>query len=256
MSEDARIHVRTLGELMVTRADGSSVNIDEWKTGKNRDLLRLLALSAGHPVTQASLVEHLWPDVPDSRRRNSLRTAASQIRRTLHTNNVVRRPNGLMLVDAWVDTLAFREHARAAHLHERAGRHDEVIATTRAAEDLYRGDFQAHDVDSPWATAERNNLRALRHELLCEAAGSSLALANPVDARDFAADAVLLNPSSETAHRLLMQAHAELGEVGRALRIFESYRTHLADELGADPSPQTQKLHLPLLRGWSDEETG
>jgi SARP family transcriptional regulator, regulator of embCAB operon len=255
MGEDLRICVRTLGELVVTRADGSDVSIDEWKTGKNRDLLRLLALSLGRPVTPVSLVERLWPDVPDLRRRNSLRTAASQIRRTLRTNNVVRRPDGLMLVDAWVDTLAFREHVRAARLHERAGRHDEVIVATRAAEELYRGDFEAHDTDSAWATAERNSLRALRHELLCDAAGSSLALSNPLDARDFATEAVLLNPSSETAHRLLMQAHAELGEVGRALRIFETYRSHLADELGVDPSPQTRKLHLHLLRGWG-EETG
>jgi DNA-binding SARP family transcriptional activator len=46
-----------------------------------------------------------------------------------------------------------------------------------------------------------------------------------------------------------MQAYAELGEVGSALRVFETYRSHLAEELGADPSPQTRELHLKLLRG-------
>jgi DNA-binding SARP family transcriptional activator len=256
MGAIAQVYVRTLGELTVTRADGSDVMIDEWKTGKTRDLLRLLALNAGHAVPQARLLELLWPDVPDARRRNSLRTAASQIRRTLRTSSVVRRPNGLVLVDAWVDTLAFRDHARTAHIHGRAGRHLEVVAHARAAEDLYRGDFQAYDVDSEWATSEWHNLREVRHELLCQAASSCLEVRLPLEARDLATEAIALNRSSETAHRLLMQAHAELGEVGRALRIFESYRTHLADELGADPSPQTQKLHLHLLRGWSDEETG
>ncbi len=48
-----------------------------------------------------------------------------------------------------------------------------------------------------------------------------------------------------------MRAHAELGEIGSALRVFEAYRARLAEELGADPSPQTTQLHLRLLRGHS-----
>ena len=255
MGDYARIHVRMLGELSVSRADGSEVTIDEWKTGKTRDLLRLLALNAGHPVAQSRLMELLWPDVPDARRRNSLRTAASQIRRTLRTNSVERRPNGLVLVGAWVDTLTFRELARSAHVHGRAGRHAEAIEAARRAEAMYAGDFQAHDYDSEWATSERRALCEVRHELLCQVAASCLDVNLLFEARDLATEAITLNPSSETAHRLLMRALADLGEIARALRVYESYRTHLADELGADPSHQTRTLHLRLLRGW-DLETG
>jgi SARP family transcriptional regulator, regulator of embCAB operon len=255
MGEEARIHIRMLGDLSVTRADGSEVGIHEWRTGKTRDLLRILALNAGHPIAQSRLMELLWPDVPDARRRNSLRTAASQIRRTLRTNNVERRSNGLVLVNACVDTLAFRDQARAAHLHGRAGRHAEAIEAARTAEDFYRGDFQADDGEREWATFERRSLREVRHELLCQAAESCLEVNLLFEARDLANEAISLNRSSETAHRLLMRALADLGEIALALRAFESYRTHLADELGADPSHQTRTLHLRLLRGW-DLETG
>jgi DNA-binding SARP family transcriptional activator len=244
-----------LGDLEVTRADGTEVSLEEWKTGKTRDLLRLLALSAGHPVPQARLMELLWPDVPDARRRNSLRTAASQIRRTLRTNNVERRSNALVLVDAWVDTVAFRDQARAARVHGRAGRHAEALEAARLADELYRGDFQAHDWDSEWAALERHNLRDVRHELLCQAASSCLELDLLYEARDLATEAISLNRSSEAAHRLLMRALADLGEIALALHVYESYRTYLADELGADPSHQTRTLHLRLLRGW-DLETG
>jgi DNA-binding SARP family transcriptional activator len=48
-----------------------------------------------------------------------------------------------------------------------------------------------------------------------------------------------------------MRAHAALGEIGSALRAFEACRTHLVEELGVDPSAQTQALHLRLLRGES-----
>ena len=42
--------------------------------------------------------------------------------------------------------------------------------------------------------------------------------------------------------------HGDLEALGHALRAYESYRRFLATELGADPSVQTQDLHLRLLR--------
>jgi DNA-binding SARP family transcriptional activator len=37
-----------------------------------------------------------------------------------------------------------------------------------------------------------------------------------------------------------------------ALRVFETFRRHLAEELGADPSHQTRELHLRILQGFTD----
>ena len=249
MNEQPLIRICVLGELQVWRQDGSAVAIDEWRTGKTRDLLRLLALSAGHPVLPSRLVEKLWPDVAEERRRNSLRTAASQIRRTMGTNCVVRQADGLVLRDAWVDAVQFLEDARKVHVFARDAQHEQVLALTGSGEQIYRDDFRAYDQDSAWARAEREHLQRIRHEMLCDAAAAALELGRFREALDLAADAVRLDRGSETAHRSLMRAHAELGEIGSALRVFESYRAHLAEELGADPSPQTRELHLHLLRG-------
>jgi len=72
----------------------------------------------------------------------------------------------------------------------------------------------------------------------------------------FATLAVELDPMDETAHRLLMRAHAALGEIAAALRDFEDYRGRLAEELGVDPSPETRALHIALLRESSTKLTG
>ena len=85
--------------------------------------------------------------------------------------------------------------------------------------------------------------------MLCVGASSAISIDRHETARDLAAKAVELDRTSERAHRILMLAYAELGEIGTALRVFESYRTALAEELGADPSVQTQELHLSILRG-------
>jgi DNA-binding SARP family transcriptional activator len=243
------IWVRLLGGLVVTRPDGTTVSTDEWRTGKTMDLLRLLALENGRPVRPQVLIQRLWPDARPERGRGSLRTASSQIRRTIGTNCVVRQPDGLVLQDAWVDSVRYLQNAARLSRAARSEHHARVMDIARAAERLYVGDFHAYDDDSAWALAERERLAVARHELLCDAATSALALHLPREAVSLAAEAIRLNDTSETAHRLLMTAHADLGEIGSALRIFETYRTQLATELGANPSRQTQELHLRLLRG-------
>jgi DNA-binding SARP family transcriptional activator len=245
------IRIRLLGDLEVVRPDGTVVAVEEWRTGKTMDLLRLLALSNGRPVRPASLIDKLWPKVSPDRGRGSLRTACSQIRRAMHVNCIVRQPEGLVLRDAWVDAIQFLEDTRRVHVAAREAHHAHVLALARAAEHLYQDDFHAYDDDSDWAREERDHLTRARHEMLCDSAAAALELRLFREALDLAALAVRIDGSSEAAHRTLMRAHAELGEIGSALRVFESYRAHLAEELGADPSPQTRELHLRLLRGTS-----
>lgn len=243
------IRIRLLGEFRVWRSDGSMVGPDEWRTGKTRDLLRLLALENGDVVRPASLIQKLWPDVSEDRARNSLRTATSRIRHAVGAPCVVRRLHGIVLLDSWVDLVEFRELAGRARVAAREAEHERVLLVCRAAERLHATEFHAYDDESEWARAERGDLRRLRQEMLTEAATSAVALARFREAVDLAATAARLDPTSELAHRALMRGHAELGEVASALRAFETYRAHLAEELGADPSPATRELHLQLLRG-------
>ena len=246
-SRDLRI--RLLGELEVQRRDGSVVASEAWRTGKTSDLLRILALNNGHPVRATSVVERLWPSVSLDRARASLRTACSQIRRAVGENCLIRQDGGVLLQGAWVDAVLFRSDARLVHAGALSSRHDQVLNLAQAAERLYRGDFHAADDDSPWAITERAHLAETRRAMLCHASESANATGRYAEAVEFASEAVRIDRTSEAAHRALMHAHAGQGEVASALRAFETVRTLLADELGADPSPQTRALHLRLLRG-------
>jgi DNA-binding SARP family transcriptional activator len=243
------LHVRMLGDFSVLRADGTAVPDSAWRTGKTMDLMRLLALSDGRTVRISTLTSLLWPDVSDERAKGSLRTAASQIRQAVGTNCVERRHDGMALIDAWVDVAAYL--AGAHRVHEAWQRQDagQVLELTREAEDLHVGEFQAHDDASTWAQTERGVIARARHEMLCDAAASALGLGRFREALELASIAVEIEPTSEQAHRLLMTAHAEQGDIGSALRVFERFRARLVEELGADPSSQTQDLHLRLLRG-------
>jgi DNA-binding SARP family transcriptional activator len=246
-----------LGDFTVRRRDTTEVHAEEWRTGKTRDLVRLLALADSHPVRVPSLLEKLWPDVGDTAARNRLRTAASQIRRTVKDPScLVRESDALRLQNVWVDVSAFRALAMRAHLAARRGASTQVLENARAALGLYGGDFHAHDDDSDWAVEERSHLQKRLQEMICDAAVAALDLEEFREALDLATWTLQLEPTSETGHRALMQAHAELGEVAMALRVFETYRSQLAEELGVDPSPQTQELHLRILRGFTRDSAG
>ena len=249
MEQQALTRICLLGELRVWRPDGLQVDPEEWRTGKTRDLLRLLALENGHVVRPASLIEKLWPEVSEERAGNSLRTATSRIRHATGTPCVARRMHGIVLLDSWVDVVEYRELAARARTAVRAADHDLVLRLGWAAEDLHLGEFHANDDDSAWARAERRDLRRIRRELLTDVATSALALRRVREAVDLATIAVRLDRTSEAAHRALMLGLAELGETAAALRVFETYRAQLVEGLGVDPSPQTLELHLDLLRG-------
>lgn len=45
-----------------------------------------------------------------------------------------------------------------------------------------------------------------------------------------------------------MRAHLEAGDRAEAVRVFAALRERLRDELGIDPSKETQLLHLEALR--------
>lgn len=237
-----------LGDLVVERADGSLVDPHEWRTAKTADLLRILALSNGRPVRRDFLSSRLWNGSDPRRARGSLRTAASHIRVAVGFDCLERRPGAIVLVDARVDADDLRVTVAAIRVAVTADDCDEAVLLARRVETLYVGDFRAADQSSGWASYARDDLLRVRLEGLLDAAGIAMEHRRFREAQDFSRIATRADPSSEAAHRALMKAHAQLGEVAAALRVFETYRAHLADELGVDPSPMTRELHLRLLQ--------
>jgi DNA-binding SARP family transcriptional activator len=240
------IEVRLLGPLLVRRADGSIVTAGEWRTTKTLDLLRLLALNGGRPMTVSAVIERLWPQVDWDRGRASLRTAASQLRKTLRADCLERRAGSLVLVGAWVDTWAFAELAHEVDLARRAGDPSGVVALARRAEALYAGDVEV--TAGEWDGEASDWIRELRLRILTDGAAAAASCGWMRDSLDLAQRARGVELTEEVA-RTLMRAHAGLGETARALEVYSALRRDLAERLGVDPSAQTRALHVQLLAG-------
>ncbi len=243
------LEIRLLGRWDVRRMDGSAVTEREWRTGKNADLVRILAVNAGRTVAVKTVLEALWPDSDDRRAQASLRTAVSLARAVVGHEHLERTDAGLRLRGVWVDVVAFRHLAAQAHHALRAGDHPIAAMLVRDADDLYLGELRAHDEGADWLAGERQRLAGEYLALLCDGAEAAIADDNGGEAVQFARRALAADPFSERGSRLLMLALRASGELPLAVQEYERCRRLLADELGIDPSPQTQAVYLELLRG-------
>ena len=114
-----------------------------------------------------------------------------------------------------------------------------------------RGTALADEPYAAWADPARAELRALLRRGRLTAAQAALAAGDPDAAVLHAEAATADDPFDEAACRWFMSAAAQAGEPARALLAYAALRDRLSEELGADPAPQTQELHLAILRAQS-----
>lgn len=124
----------------------------------------------------------------------------------------------------------------------------EAVDLLREALDLWRGAAY-----SEFSELETVRLEAIRLEELRLTATEDLAEALTASGRAAAAVPLLEpfvagNPLRERAHAALMRALYSNGRHAEALRHYATYREHLADELGLEPSVALQRPELDILR--------
>jgi hypothetical protein len=118
------------------------------------------------------------------------------------------------------------------------------VAAADAEEVAGRG-FLADDCE--WVDARRGSVRDLRVRAAIAQSAAHLGAGAAGRAIDAARRALDLDPAKEAAYRQLMWALAAAGERGEALRVWERCRITLVEELGIDPSPETEAVYLQLF---------
>jgi DNA-binding SARP family transcriptional activator/tetratricopeptide (TPR) repeat protein len=220
------ISVRVLGEIVID-IDGSAVELPA--SVRAVALLGWLAIHPG-PRPRSEIASSLWPDVPDSSARNSVRSALWSLRQAFddHADAVFDTSrNRIGLRGVSVDLRRFEELVNA-------GRLDDALAL--ASGELLAG------LDDEWAMLARE---AHRDRLIALLAASSNAAATEGDhalAIARARAAAELNPLSESCARLLMRRYDEAGDRSVALGVYSRIVDRLRHELKIAPSEETWRL--------------
>jgi DNA-binding SARP family transcriptional activator len=243
--------------------NGALVDLERHKS------MALLAYLAGTCANQErdTLAVLLWPELDQSRARAALRRTLTALVQVIG-KEWLRVADGCVALPAqsnlWVDIWRFRELlvAAAPHNHESSNLYDKRQAALIEAANLYRDDFLAGF--SVRDTAEFDNWQSYQAETLRrELAGALETLAygyaerNQYDrAIEYARRRLALDPLHECAQRLLVGLYAWAGDRGAAMRQLEACVRLLAEEVGADPQPETIELATIVRAGQLPAWTG
>ncbi|WP_026341835.1 BTAD domain-containing putative transcriptional regulator [Actinomadura atramentaria] len=216
-----------------------------------RALLALLALDAGRPVPVGRLVDGLYGEDPPDGAANALQSQVSRLRRGLGDARLVAGGAAgyrLAAEPDEVDALRFDGLARDGRRALAAGDGARAAELLGAAAGLWRGPALA-GVAAPFAAGQAARLEEARLTALEDLAAARLLLGEAAGVVDGLRDLLAAHPLRERAVALLVRALAAAGRQAEALAEFEGVRARLADELGADPSPELAEAHLAVLRG-------
>ena len=228
------IRLDLLGPVRLT-SDGRSLD-GLARHAKRVAILTYLVLHEGY-VRRDALLALFWPESTDRQARSALTQAIFFLRGQLGTEVIEGRGNGELRISAqhvMADVIEFRR----AMAEERFG----------VALDLYRGELLAglHVSDSveasSWLDDQRTRFRREAVRAGCRHAEQLENAGWPRKAEEAARRALEIDPSDESAARLLISILLRAGSRPAAIAAYEAFRNRLESEFGLKPSPETTAL--------------
>ncbi|GAA2795548.1 BTAD domain-containing putative transcriptional regulator [Kitasatospora sp. CM 4170] len=234
-----------LGETRAWHDDGAEVPLGG---PARRALLALLLVRPGEVVSADRLAEEIDPAAELS--AHSVQSQVSRLRAALGPAAPIERAGAgyrIAVADDAVDAGRFERLTDRGRAALRDGDAHRAAALLQEALGLWRGPALAEVAGTETARAAAVRLEELRLGALEDRFEAALRLGEHRTAVAELRELVGRHPLRERPAALLMRALAAQGGQAEALVVFEETRRHLADELGADPSPELAALHRELL---------
>lgn len=202
-------------------------------------VLAFLALARA-PVGRLRLSGALWGDASQERADGNLRSTLWRLGR-LRTQ-VVERTSDCLAIAPGVEVDVWHLTAAAARILTP----ESPVRDPTAATNLARASEILPGWDDPWLVVERERYRQLRLHALERSSEWLLERGDVARAIEFGLVIVDAEPYRESAHRLLVAAYLQEGNVIEAVRQYRAYRRLTLEELGVEPSPLMEALVEPI----------
>ncbi len=248
----APLRAHLLGHARIFVGD-RAIPDEAWPPRGARNLLFLLLISPRYSVPRDRVLDLLWPESTPEAASNALYKALHALRRVLEPELRTGRGSSYIATDGdlirvkphdglWVDTAAF-EHGLS---QAAAQPPDQRRSLLGEALSLYGGDLLSDDLYTEWLFARREALRRARERATLDLAGLDLASGEPLASVPLLEALIVDDPAHEPAHQALIRAFASTGQPDLARRQYSVLRKTLEEELGDEPSAQTEALIAEL----------
>lgn len=250
------IRIYLTGRVAIELNGTVVINERQLRGKQGRLVFAYLVCERTRPVSKEELAMVVWGNDPSPSWEGALSALLSRLGTLLSCD--LLRAQGVSLsrgfgqyrlglpTDVWIDVEAGNSALDRAEAAMRMGQSGSILGPATVAATIARRPFLS-GVDGFWAESQRNKLnRQLLRALDClyenQVASGELGLAV-----ETAIEAITLDPYRERAHRCLMEAYEATGNRSKAVDIYHQLRELLAEELGTEPSSETETLYLKLL---------
>ena len=237
------ITLKLIGSALVVDSNGDHISLP------NRKALALLIYIRidGSPKSRERLASILWSQSDEEHARASLRQCLKQLKDTLNRFNisVLQIDRNAIRIDAdrvSVDIEQILERLRHNKMSEALTQREFCVDTLLGEIDDIDDEFNG------WIQIYRQDLRKQLVEFLERILRNE---ACDETERCRAAELLLrVDMTHEPACRFLMWQNAKQGNIGVALRHYESMWNILGDEYDMEPSDETQELYVKIKMGY------
>lgn len=257
MAELFRLYL--LGGFRLERSLANESSLSSESAGEriplySRKVESLLAYLALFPQehTREKLAALLWGDSTDEQARGSLRRALNNLRQQLGADAVFSDREIVQLnpgFPLWTDTAAFSQIAdRRSQEPAPHSVGDLQFAIRNYAELL-------PDFYDDWISPLREEFRALFLDAALKTIERARAESEYKTAMELAQKVLTVDKANEAAHQHLMFCHSALGDRAAALDQYEFCKRALLEELGIEPSRETQQLYETIRKQTETKST-
>jgi DNA-binding SARP family transcriptional activator/WD40 repeat protein len=243
--------IRVLGPLRVSHEN------QVWTPGgpKERRILAMLAVRLGEVVSADTLAETLWDGSPPKRPIKSVQIYVARLRAALDPQRAGYRvietaPRGyrLTLDRTDLDATTFVDLVGQARAAFDGGDLEQADTGLAEAQALWAGEAYAEFTDSSYFAGEASRLSEVRLGALELRLAVGLAQGRHAEVVAEAEALCTEYPLREGLWTHLVTALYRCGRQADALAALRRLRTLLAEEIGADPSPDLRELEQRVLR--------
>jgi DNA-binding SARP family transcriptional activator len=211
---------------------------------KPRQLLEMLALDLGTPLSKDLLAERLWEGQPPASYIATVESYVCVLRSRANLGSGRRGALATTTCGYMLDP----EQVQVDLVEARSMLAMAAVPDVCRALDLVSGELLAGDPYVAWAREERDAFADLLAAACVGAARTANAAGDNLFALRLARAAAERSYLSEPAAQELMTALAQSGERWQALKVYDLLRTSMLDELGVEPGPEITRQYLATLR--------
>lgn len=250
------IHLQTLGEFGVLK-NHEPMKDEEWLRKNARTMLKGIIARGSKNIPKDCIIEDLWPEVSPDVGDKRFKVELHRLRKSLEpgmdkefgssyihlTENLVSLDENLCGIDVEHFTFLIGQGSK----DKKIGNHRKAQESFNKAIDMYRDDFLAQDLYSPWAQQRRAELKKQYTKALLELAQIYEERGSVTKAISCYKKSIVSEPLLEHAYQRLIVLYSARGKTNQALQAYKKLEQTLQTEIQSEPEPFSKKLYKNVI---------